>query len=311
MLRLDWANPKITLEQLEEFLSPYLESNYDGLLFEDNYVYIRTLDGQLTSEQEKHILDYTDSLNDIPKIVTVNSGIVSLTSPQNEHQLLPHGMFKGYFNSRLYTFAITLSNKNGRTFTYSCLTDPEEEFYIIDSNAMIHCEIESVDTVHKTITLQDGNKCGCTNGSTISNGSYVLSKPYEMLYKLPTIEGNTSTRELVPGFSLPSVYLWGYMTDIEGNDSNDFIEVGIECVDGVSDGNGGWVIPPEGWELDYDYSWVRTLKKSSKQTVKDVDGAPGNIPEGFRLRFKYFYSKISLVDNIIELWTDCILTMKG
>ena len=75
MLRIDWSNPKITMQQFDEFLSPYLGSNFDGLLLENNFIYVRTLDDQITEEQETHILDYIYSLNNIPRSVTLTSAV--------------------------------------------------------------------------------------------------------------------------------------------------------------------------------------------------------------------------------------------
>jgi hypothetical protein len=73
MLRIDWANPKVTLEQFELFLGPYLAENYDGLLQENNYVYVRVHE-QLTPEQEDHIMDWVYSQNDKP--IKVDTGIL-------------------------------------------------------------------------------------------------------------------------------------------------------------------------------------------------------------------------------------------
>jgi hypothetical protein len=73
MLRIDWSNPKITLKQFEEFLSPYLGENYDGLLLENNFVYVRTLNEQISPEQESHILDYVYSLITSPAKVDISS----------------------------------------------------------------------------------------------------------------------------------------------------------------------------------------------------------------------------------------------
>ena len=68
MLRIEWKAPKVTLQQFEEFLNPFLGSNYDGLLLENDYVYVR-VNEQLTSEQEKTIVDWIDSQNQKPQQV--------------------------------------------------------------------------------------------------------------------------------------------------------------------------------------------------------------------------------------------------
>jgi hypothetical protein len=73
MLRIDWSAPKITIEQFEEFLSPYLGNNYDGLLSENNFIYIRTKNDQITPEQESYIMNYVYSLVTAPAKIDVSS----------------------------------------------------------------------------------------------------------------------------------------------------------------------------------------------------------------------------------------------
>jgi hypothetical protein len=71
MMRIDWATPKITLEQFEQFLQPYLGSIYDGIRYENNYVYIVTTE-QLTGPQEEYITNWIYSLNEKPtNVVTL------------------------------------------------------------------------------------------------------------------------------------------------------------------------------------------------------------------------------------------------
>jgi hypothetical protein len=68
-MRIPWLTSKITLEQFETFLAPYLGDNYDGLLLEDNYVTIRSNE-QLTGDQELYITEWLYSVNNQPREVT-------------------------------------------------------------------------------------------------------------------------------------------------------------------------------------------------------------------------------------------------
>ena len=68
MFRVDWASPKITLNEFDYFLSSYLSSNFDGITLENQYVNILTIT-PLTSEQESYILDFLSSFNNQPKEV--------------------------------------------------------------------------------------------------------------------------------------------------------------------------------------------------------------------------------------------------
>lgn len=248
----------------------------------------------------------------VMEVKTVEGSYTTPTAPKNEHTLIPPGMVKGYFNAKDYSCSITLSNRNGRTFTFNNDVTflPEEEYYVMDETVILRCEVESSDEENHTVTFSDGIECGCLDGADLPEGTYILSKPYEMFCQIPHIEGNNFTRELAPGLILPCCCFWGLMVDIDNYAKNDFVELGVECVDGIPDGQGGWIIPPGGWDLEYDYSWVRSAVKSGKITAHDADGAPGAIPETFYLRFKYFNSKIYTVDNFIECWVDFIISQK-
>ena len=76
MLRLDWGNPKISTAELEAFLSNYLTTQYDGLLQENNYLFI-VVHEPLNGDQEDHILNYIYSINDITREVITQADKVS------------------------------------------------------------------------------------------------------------------------------------------------------------------------------------------------------------------------------------------
>lgn len=71
MIQLDWSNPKITLADLDLFLSNYLLTNYDGVLIEDSKLYVRYFE-PITAEQEAYIKDWYYSLNGIPSPITID-----------------------------------------------------------------------------------------------------------------------------------------------------------------------------------------------------------------------------------------------
>jgi hypothetical protein len=83
MLRIDWATPKITVKEFDDFLSTYLDTNYDGVLLANNYLWIRVLE-QLTSEQEAYITNWVDNINERPALaVSIADQVASyLPSPQ-------------------------------------------------------------------------------------------------------------------------------------------------------------------------------------------------------------------------------------
>jgi hypothetical protein len=83
MLRVDWANPKITIKEFDDFLSNYLTDNYDGVLLADHYLYVRSKE-QLTSTETDYITNWIDSVNDKPSLaVSIADQVASyLPSPQ-------------------------------------------------------------------------------------------------------------------------------------------------------------------------------------------------------------------------------------
>ena len=67
MLRIDWANPKVTIGEFDSFLAGYLRDQYDGVLIADSYLYVRSL-SPLNAEQESAIMSYIDNLNEHPSL---------------------------------------------------------------------------------------------------------------------------------------------------------------------------------------------------------------------------------------------------
>jgi hypothetical protein len=62
-MRIDWGSPKITTSELETYLISYLGDQYDGLRFENNYLYVVTYT-PLNEEQEAAIQTYIYNTND-------------------------------------------------------------------------------------------------------------------------------------------------------------------------------------------------------------------------------------------------------
>jgi len=106
MLRIDWANPKITLLEFETYLAGLLGPNYDGLLQSDNYVFVVTYT-PIDSTQELAILEYVYALNSKSKDVSVTS-----SPPFGAKSQVIDGVLKKFYarNTGLQYDLITGSN---------------------------------------------------------------------------------------------------------------------------------------------------------------------------------------------------------
>jgi len=84
MIQLDWAAPKLTVEQVESLLMPILGSNYDGLLIEGKYLYVRSFE-PVSGEIEQTIKDVYYSASAIPVPIAIQY------SPPFAAKTLPDG----------------------------------------------------------------------------------------------------------------------------------------------------------------------------------------------------------------------------
>jgi hypothetical protein len=305
MIRIDWAAPKITVAEFEQFLSPYLGSNYDGILLESPYLYVRTFE-PLTGEQETYIYDYVYSLND--KITTI-VGEVTPKTIKNEHCMQPWGCDMGYFESKGdtelgdFVCEITLSDPSvdNLTFTYNsnCPITPTVGNYVFQRHNERRSWTTAVDTVNNRITFER---------PVLKVGTGIYTRGYYI-------------DSLIRDWK-PIMYLWGLTLNVIERDSNgvvetnpceDFIELSIvdkddlfkmnpvcQALFGVDAADAAPYLTALGfedigeyghWTKYYDESWV--LSCNGKYT-KSPDGAPGELLPGLYLRMSFFSTENEL-----------------
>lgn len=80
MLVLEWNNPRITTIDLDMWIRTYLGDIFDGLVIQDNKLYVMTHE-VLNPEQEDCIRDYFYAVNNIPRVVTVDTPLDSSSRP--------------------------------------------------------------------------------------------------------------------------------------------------------------------------------------------------------------------------------------
>ena len=73
-MRIDWGNPKISISEFETYLQSYLDTQYDGLIQNGDYLNIVTF-SPLNGEQEDAIKDYLYAVNDTPQTISLNGPI--------------------------------------------------------------------------------------------------------------------------------------------------------------------------------------------------------------------------------------------
>ncbi len=70
MFRIDWSNPKTTLDKVEALVSANLGSIYDGLIVENDFLYVVTTE-PMSSTQEDDIRTIIYNLNDVKQQISV------------------------------------------------------------------------------------------------------------------------------------------------------------------------------------------------------------------------------------------------
>ena len=277
MIRLNWSNPKITLIQLESFLSPYLGSNYNGLNQPgDGYVYIETLE-PMTGDQETYILNYVYSLNDVPQLVMP-------VAPKNEYCMEPWGSVKKTLIPSEQTSEITLSNQSedGCTFDYICSKPLAIGNYIFQQDNCNRSWVMSFTETSLTVELP-----------VLFNGIGLYSV-------------GVYSDELVRDWK-PLMYLWGLFFNAKNYSNDDFVELSIVdmndlflnddfcmAVFGASATDSIPYIEAQGFEQNgeyghwtkyYDEQWVLNC---SGREIKTPDGSPGCLLPNLYLRMSYF-----------------------
>ena len=73
-VQISWTNPSVTLQAIEEVISPILGSDYDGMIIENGYLYIRS-NSPISSDNENSIKDNIYKLNNQPQQVNVVAAV--------------------------------------------------------------------------------------------------------------------------------------------------------------------------------------------------------------------------------------------
>ena len=153
MLRLEWNNPKITMSDLELFLSNYLSTNYDGLLLEGTKLDIITVD-VITQEQETYIKDWFYSLNDMP--ISIKDSDKEIDSQGRQIIRAAAGQKGWTYLARPIEFEISkIGSLYSKNYLDQDYTDVTIKFYNASNVEVTSAENES--TIVKTVVLLKPN----------------------------------------------------------------------------------------------------------------------------------------------------------
>jgi len=215
-------------------------------------------------------------------------------APANDFTLKPLGIVHKHIDSSSFVKSITLSNKDGSTYDYSCSGyTPAPWDCIYNSTSELRSGIIGVDSEEGTVTLHD---------DSLANGDYSLCQSVNMDWHVYTDEDPAPTY----------IYLWGTIFDVANYGDDDLIRMQIVDLDGW--GVAAGLYTQEQFEAmgsdvlikEYDECWARHAAKVGK--FMTPDGAPGEIPVGLYLRLKYYPKDSSKTD--IKVWVDYIVTIK-
>lgn len=203
---------------------------------------------------------------------------VTPTAPSNDYDLKPYGLAHKHINSSSYIYDITLSDKDDKTYTYSCSTTPAFYDCLSTTDGQTRDGVYEVDVENNELTTWYGS---------LANGSYKLIKPIDIDVLLPT--------------DFDTYYLWGmYFTAVDYS-LDDLARLQIVDVDDILGAGAGYIVK------EYDECWVDQMHKLV--FIKTPDGSPGEIPSGLYLRVKYYPKDATKTD--IKLWLDYAITIKS
>jgi len=206
--------------------------------------------------------------------------LVQPTVVYNEHLLVPKGMRKIRFQADTKCAAITLSNRVGDTFDYTCGLTPKVGAYITQDDCSLRFFITAVGGGTITLEAQDEASVDDLNlASTI-----LLSNPF-------------SSDCQIENASDSILYLWGLTFQARGYGEDDvlYLKVMMPTINGL-------VVIKE-----YERTWVSNIHKIG--LVETPDKAPGEIPAGLYMRVSYYTFKTD--STIIHCNYDYILTVKN
>jgi hypothetical protein len=187
MMRVDWANPKITVLDADLFLASYLTTNYDGIILESPYLYIRSFT-PLTGDQETYILNWIYSLNSTPI-----STVVSSTTPFDSKTITVNGVAHN-----LYIRAVGIQQALTTGSNTIIYTIP---FNWVKMNMMECINSEALDTVNMCILdTTTGTYSGYPN-ATLNQFGFNTNLPKDFYQRISQYDA-----ELRLGMQIKIVY---------------------------------------------------------------------------------------------------------
>lgn len=246
----------------------------------------------IVNDGDSDLTDVNQAINHLKgrvphEVVTIAGSVFTPTSPMNEYDLKPYGALHKHINSSSQIFDITLSNKDGATYDYSCSVTP----------AYYDCIFNDTSEVKDGILSEDSGSLTTFYGLH-GNGTVHLSKPVDIDYCV--YDGDHQMFQL-----------WGAYFSAKDFGDDDVIRLQIVDKDGVGVSLGlytqeefdymGEVVLKE-----YDECWVNQIDKIGK--LMTPDGAPGEIYAGLFARAKYYSKDPSKTD--VKMWVDYIITVK-
>jgi hypothetical protein len=178
---------------------------------------------------------------------------------------------------------ITLSNRSGTTFNYSCTLTPVVGSYITQNDCMLRFYVESVDTGAGTFALGVPDNMNLDNLDL--NSTILLSNPFDSDC---AIEFESSEM----------LYLWGLTFQCRNHGEDDILNLQVM----MPDGEGGLILIKP-----YERTWAGNIDKIG--LIETPDKAPGEIPAGLVMRIQYFTFKTD--STVIHANYDYILTIKS
>jgi len=213
------------------------------------------------------------------------------SAPSNDYDLHIFNVGHKHIDSSDQVFDITLSDKSGSQYNFSCTQTPAYYDCIIQNHSEIRDGIESV----------DGNVLTTFSG-LLANGLSSLIKPIDIDVHVYLQDRND-----------PYYYLWGLCASANDYGEDDLVRLQVVDKDGIGVAL-GWYTQEEFEAMgslyvikEYDECWVDQLNRLTK--VLTPDGSPGQLPSGVYLRIKYYPKDITKTD--IKFWVDYIITVKS
>lgn len=230
------------------------------------------------NSEDGAILDKSDAIdylkNNVIEITSKSALPVKEDTP-NDRTLRPYPPIHKHIDSSQQIFEITLSNKQGDTYTYSCSVNPAYYDCIFQNHSEIRDGVLEVDTVNHTIT---------TFGGKLQEGTAKLSKPVVME---TYIDGD-----------FPVHYLYGCFFSVKRYGDDDTVRMQIVDKDGVGVSL-GWYTQEQFDAMgeyvfsEYDEGFSEHLEK---MCYIETPRTEGMVPGGMYPRLLYYPKDVTKTD---------------